>query len=233
MQHEDGVVSAAFSANDRRVVTASYDKTVRRWDSETGKQLGEPLRHNQLVNTAEYSPDGKQIVTASEDGGVRVWEVSDQDERFGQYAADLCEAVGGIRLNDRGVPEPTDSNLIEKLRGEFSNPNNQSAGDSFIRWFFADRSTRTIAPSLRISTPSYVQRRIREGNEISLEDAYRVDPGNALIVALLAAQTDDPDRAMFYCRYAKAHAGNSAEIPSIIANVLRKYGKTDEALAAH
>jgi WD40 repeat protein len=232
MRHEDGVVSAVFNADNRRVVTASYDKTARLWDSETGKELGDPLRHNQLVNWAEFSPDGKQIVTASEDGGVRVWEVFDQDKRFEQFAPDLSESVGGIKLNERGVPEPIDSDHVEKLRANFSDSNRGSIGDQFIKWFLADRSTRPIAPSLTISTPSYVQRRIREGNEISLEDAYRADPGNALVVVSLAAQSEDPDCAIFYCRYAQAHAGNNAEIWSIAAQVLRKHGKTQEALAA-
>jgi len=77
-----------------------------------------------------------------------------------------------------------------------------------------------------------VQRRIAERNVISLEEAYRADPGNALVIASLAAQSEDSDRAMFYCRYAQERAGNNAEIWSILAQVLRKYGKTEEALAA-
>ncbi|MEY2536401.1 MAG: hypothetical protein QOG67_141 [Verrucomicrobiota bacterium] len=232
MRHENGVVSAVFNADNHRVVTASYDKTARLWDSETGKQLGDPIRHNELVTWAEFSPDGKQIVTASEDGGVRVWEVFDQDKRFEEFAADLSESVGGIKLNERGIPEPIDSDHVEKLRANFSDSNRVSAGDPFIKWFLADRSTRPIAPSLAIATPSYVQRRIREGNEISLADAYRADPGNALVVVSLAAQIEDPDRAIFYCRYAQAHAGDNAEIWSIAARVLQKHGKPQEALAS-
>jgi WD40 repeat protein len=232
LRHADGVVSAAFNADNSRIVTASYDKTARLWDSETGKALGDPLRHDQLVNLAGFSPDGKQIATASEDGAVRVWELFDPDGCFEQYAADLSEGVGGIRLNERGVPEPLGSNQFEKLRATFSGASAGSTADPVIRWFLGDRSTRTIAPSLAISTPSYVRRRIHEENATSLEDAYRADPGNPLVVASLAEQSDDSDRAMFYCRYAQGHAGNNAEIWSIVARVLRKYGKAEEALAA-
>ena len=37
-------MSAAFSPDGKRIVTASVDKTARLWDAETGKQIGAPLR---------------------------------------------------------------------------------------------------------------------------------------------------------------------------------------------
>jgi WD40 repeat protein len=232
MRHEDGVVLAAFNGDNTRVITASYDKTARLWDSETGKQLGYPLRHDQLVSSAEFSADGTQIVTASEDAAVRVWEVFDHSNYFEQYAADLSESVGGIKLNERGILEPIDSNQLEKLYANFIGAQAGSVADPFITWFFADRSTRAIAPSLAISTPSYVQHRIAEGTVSSLEEAYRADPGNGLVIVSLAGQSENPERATFYCRYAQARAGNNAETWSVIAQVLRKYGKVQEALVA-
>ena len=37
-------MSAAFSPDGKRIVTASEDKTARLWDAETGKPIGEPLK---------------------------------------------------------------------------------------------------------------------------------------------------------------------------------------------
>ena len=37
-------MSAAFSPDGKRIVTASRDKTARLWDAETGKPIGEPLK---------------------------------------------------------------------------------------------------------------------------------------------------------------------------------------------
>ena len=36
---------AQFSPDGQRVVTASIDKTARVWDAETGRAIGEPMKH--------------------------------------------------------------------------------------------------------------------------------------------------------------------------------------------
>ena len=68
-------MSAAFSPDGKRIVTASEDKTARLWDAETGKPIGEPLTgHTDGVSSAAFSPDGKRIVTASADKTARLWD---------------------------------------------------------------------------------------------------------------------------------------------------------------
>jgi Tol biopolymer transport system component len=62
------VSSAAFSPDGKRIVTASVDKTVRLWDAESGKQVGQPFTsHRDAVSSVAYSPDGKRIVIAFSD----------------------------------------------------------------------------------------------------------------------------------------------------------------------
>jgi tetratricopeptide (TPR) repeat protein len=68
------VLSAQFSPDGMRVVTASYDKTARIWDARTGLPLTEPLRHKDVVYSAKFSPDGSRVVTASFDKTARVWD---------------------------------------------------------------------------------------------------------------------------------------------------------------
>jgi WD40 repeat protein len=71
------VVSATFSPDGKRIVTASWDNTARLWDADTGKQIGEPLTgHTNFVLSAAFSPDGKRIVTTSFDQTARLWEIS-------------------------------------------------------------------------------------------------------------------------------------------------------------
>ncbi len=68
------VVSAAFSPDGKRVVTASWDKTARVWDPETGTQIARSKAMMGSVVSAAFSPDGKRVVTASDDKTARVWD---------------------------------------------------------------------------------------------------------------------------------------------------------------
>ncbi len=70
--------SAAFSPDGTRIVTASFDKTARIWDANSGKELAKLEGHEGGVYSARFSPDGKQIVTAAweKTAPVRLWDVS-------------------------------------------------------------------------------------------------------------------------------------------------------------
>ena len=65
MKHNGGVLSAQFSPDGKRIVTASSTNTARVWDAQSGQPLTEPLKHRDVVKSAQFSPDGKRIVTAS------------------------------------------------------------------------------------------------------------------------------------------------------------------------
>ena len=48
-RHDGPIDLTVFSADGTRLATGSRDKTVRLWDSSTGKALGETLRHEHAV----------------------------------------------------------------------------------------------------------------------------------------------------------------------------------------
>jgi hypothetical protein len=72
--HHAALVSAAYSPDGTRIVTASSDKTARIWDARTGAQLAILSGHGGRVYCAAYSPDGMRIVTASYDNTARIWD---------------------------------------------------------------------------------------------------------------------------------------------------------------
>jgi WD40 repeat protein len=76
LEHHGFVVSAAFSSDGTRVVTASHDRTARVWDTATGKPITNPLEHQGEVRSAAFSPDGTRVVTASDDRTARVWDAA-------------------------------------------------------------------------------------------------------------------------------------------------------------
>ncbi|KDR71319.1 hypothetical protein GALMADRAFT_144010 [Galerina marginata CBS 339.88] len=73
--HTYSVVSVAFSSDGGRVVSGSGDRTVRIWDTETGKQVGEPFQgHTESILSVAFSPDGRRIVSGSGDTTARIWD---------------------------------------------------------------------------------------------------------------------------------------------------------------
>ncbi|MGO9514732.1 MAG: protein kinase domain-containing protein [Steroidobacteraceae bacterium] len=72
--HGGHVISAAYSPDGTRIVTASADKTARIWDARTGRELTVLSGHGDSVESAAYSPDGSRIVTASDDKTARIWD---------------------------------------------------------------------------------------------------------------------------------------------------------------
>jgi WD40 repeat protein len=91
--NERWVLSAAFSPDGARIVTASEDdNTARIWDAKTREELLQRLQHPDHVNFASFSPDGGRIVTACSDKIARVW-----DSRTGQLLKELSGHDGRLR----------------------------------------------------------------------------------------------------------------------------------------
>jgi WD40 repeat protein len=74
--HKHDVTSTAFSADGKRIVTASMDNTARLWDAATGKEVLTLHGHESYVTSAALSADGRRIVTASTDSTARLWDTN-------------------------------------------------------------------------------------------------------------------------------------------------------------
>ncbi|MBI4615356.1 MAG: DUF4062 domain-containing protein [Planctomycetes bacterium] len=72
--HSSRVTACAYSPDGRRVVSASFDKTLKVWDAQTGQELATLAGHWNWVSACAYSPDGRRVVSASGDKRLKVWD---------------------------------------------------------------------------------------------------------------------------------------------------------------
>src|SRR5205807_10511606 len=72
--HTGEVWRVCVSADGKRVLTSSEDKTLRLWDTRTGQQLRVFEDHTSSFRSAALSQDGKRVLSGSEDKSVRLWD---------------------------------------------------------------------------------------------------------------------------------------------------------------
>lgn len=73
-RHDGLVTAVAFAPGNRWLASAGTDRTVRLWDTGSGKQ-GRTLQvHLAEVNSVVFSPDGRLVISGSYDKQLFVWE---------------------------------------------------------------------------------------------------------------------------------------------------------------
>jgi WD40 repeat protein len=73
--HSNLVESVVLSANSRRVVSGSWDNTVRVWDVESGQCLKVLKGHTFRVSSVVLSADDRRVISVSDDKTLRVWDL--------------------------------------------------------------------------------------------------------------------------------------------------------------
>lgn len=76
MTHKGPVLGASFNADETRVLSWSWDKTARIWDTSSGRQIGQAMRHEHNVSSAVFSADQARVLTASWDHSARLWDAT-------------------------------------------------------------------------------------------------------------------------------------------------------------
>jgi WD40 repeat protein len=73
--HGDIIHDVAFSPDGNLLATCSYDRLIKLWDVETGKEIRTLQDHSDAIYGVSFSPDGKLLASGAADRAVKVWDV--------------------------------------------------------------------------------------------------------------------------------------------------------------
>ena len=74
LNHDESVMTFAFSPDGQRIATGSTDHKVRIWDANSGQLIGAPLENDGLIAAIAFSRDGRTIAVADMSQSVRLWD---------------------------------------------------------------------------------------------------------------------------------------------------------------
>ncbi len=89
-----GVNNVSFRMGTGELLSAGVDGTIRRWDSDTGEQIGETITHSLKIsisiNSLAFSRSGSLLVSAGSNGTVASW-----DYKSGKMLTNTISALTG------------------------------------------------------------------------------------------------------------------------------------------
>ena len=100
MAHDGSVSGALFSRDESRILSWSYDKTLRLWDAATGAPIGPAMRHDGWVSGALFSRDESRILSWSDDKTLRLWDAATgrrSARRCGTMARSVARCSAGTK----------------------------------------------------------------------------------------------------------------------------------------
>jgi WD40 repeat protein len=156
MEHDADLVSASFSRDGTKVITAAFDGTVRIWDAASGAPLMDALSVSYALVSASFSPDADRFVTVSLDE-TQVWKSSDvtpigSKMQVAAWASVVFSPDGTKLLASSGasaqVYDASGTPLAPPVRGADFMRTAFTPDSSSIVLVFPDRTVRFIDASM-------------------------------------------------------------------------------------
>jgi len=194
LQTGSSVCEAAFSSDGRRLLTVS--RLISVWDKQSGQLVADSsnLSRSPSLGGTGFNPDGSRIafVTADKEpaaGKAYVWDVAPSRVECPGWLLQLAEAVGGTKLDNLSVTEPTRLDrvaVLDQIRRELDTAPEDNDWVTWGRWLLADPATRTISPFSKVTMPEYLAILMELSTDSSLEEAEQLAAGNLELLNRIA-----------------------------------------------
>lgn len=102
--HHSYIFTCDINRSNTRIVSGSYDESVRIWETVTGSCLRMISAHNDPVSSVCFSSDGLFVISSSWDGFIRIFEV------FSGVAVNSID-LHGVKLSNLCLT-PNDSYIL-------------------------------------------------------------------------------------------------------------------------
>lgn len=112
--HTAAVNAVAFSLDGKRLVSGSYDGTVKVWDVTTGHAVLTLKANNHWVNAVAFSPDGRRIAVAVAKS-VQVWDALNGEKT--QMLSGHTDSVNGVAFSLTERMSPAGATTIRSKYG--------------------------------------------------------------------------------------------------------------------
>ncbi|MEG4986618.1 WD40 repeat domain-containing protein, partial [Microcoleus sp. BR0-C5] len=78
--HSSSVCAVAIAPDGKTAISASWDKTLKIWDTETGRELKTLTGHSDSVYAVAIARHGKTAISASRDKTLKIWDTETGSE---------------------------------------------------------------------------------------------------------------------------------------------------------
>ena len=76
--HKETISEIMYSPDGKLIASASWDKTIKLWNAETGKLINTLTGHKDGITSIAFSPDSQILISGSEDKTIKIWNIAEQ-----------------------------------------------------------------------------------------------------------------------------------------------------------